>query len=149
MARTQPGRPGGGARSLRVGESLRHALAALLARGEVRDPALRDVPITISEVRVSPDLRNATVFVLPLGGERSEEVLEALRRAQPFLRGEVARTVQLRHAPRLSFQADRSFDRAAALDALLRRPEVARDLVDGEGDEGDVPGAEGDDPGRS
>jgi len=111
-------------RQLRVGEELRHALAAVLARGDLRDPELRDLSITVTEVRASPDLRNATVYVLPLGGAKTpadtEAMVGALRRAGPYLRGQIAREVVLRFTPALSFEADTSFDRADRIDSLLR-----------------------------
>src|SRR6185436_10429707 len=97
-----------------------------------RDPLLQDVNVTVTEVRISPDLKNATAFVLPLGGsgdaKKSTELVAALSRASAFLRGQVAREVRLPHAPRLSFQLDASFDYAAKIDQLLHRPDVARDL---------------------
>jgi ribosome-binding factor A len=115
-------------RQLKVGEEIRHALAYIMERGELRDPALQGRVITITEVRVSPDLRNATAFVMPLGGGEVDEVVEALRHARPFLRRMVAQAVKLRYVPDLSFQADGSFDAYGRIDALLHRPEVARDL---------------------
>lgn len=135
-------RTGGNAptqRQLRVGEELRHVLATVLARGELRDPALQDVSITVTQVRVSPDLRNATAYVMPLGGARAADALPALRRAAPFLRGQVARAVDLRLVPQLDFAIDTSFDHAQRIDGLLRRPEVARDL---EADAGRDPDAD-------
>ena len=107
-------------RQLRVGELLRHALIAALARGEVRDPALQGVSVTVTEVRLGPDLRSATAYVMPLGGVGTAEVVEALQRAAPFLRGVIARSVRLRSVPTLSFAADTTFDHAAKIDALLR-----------------------------
>lgn len=115
-------------RQLRVGEEIRHAMSAILARGDLRDPVLAGQSITVSEVRVSPDLKNATCFVIPLGGVDMGEVVAALKRAAAFLRGQLAREVQLRHVPGLQFQADLSFDEAGRIDSVLRRPEVARDL---------------------
>ncbi len=115
-------------RQLRVGEEIRHALAAVIGRGELRDPELRGLAITVSEVRVSADLRHATAFVLPLGGAAVEVIVKALTRAAPFLRGEVARAINLRHAPEIVFVPDTSFDYASRIDATLRRPEVRRDL---------------------
>lgn len=115
-------------RQLRVGEELRHTLAKVFERGALRDPVLRDRPITVTEVRASPDLTNATVFIMPLGGETPEDIVEALRRAAPFLRGAVAKEVELRRVPRLSFEIDQSFGKADQIDTLLRRPQVARDL---------------------
>ncbi|MBB4286195.1 30S ribosome-binding factor RbfA [Roseospira goensis] len=122
-------------RQLRVGEELRHALAWTLEEGNIRDPALADTPVTITEVRVSPDLRNATVFCLPLGGGTDAEaaVLEGLRRVKPFLRHRIADRVRLRHVPDLSFATDTSFDTADRIEAILHSPEVARDVV-GDGD---------------
>ena len=113
-------------RQLRVGEELRHALARVLARGELRDPHLSDVSLTVTEVRVSPDLKNATAFVVPLGGGELEPVIAALNHAAGFLRGQLGHEVQLRHTPRLSFQADHSFD-----------PRVARDVEETPADDGD------------
>ncbi len=116
-----------GQRQLRIGEEIRHALSDVLARGELRDPDLIDVSLTVSEVRISPDLRNATAFVVPLGGavggqsRDMEPLLAALRRAAPFLRGCLSRVVKLRNTPALSFQADTSFDEASKIDALLRQ----------------------------
>ncbi|MFP6742863.1 MAG: 30S ribosome-binding factor RbfA [Alphaproteobacteria bacterium] len=116
-----------GQRQLRVGEEIRHALSEVLARGELRDPDLIDVSLTVSEVRISPDLRNATAFVVPLGGAMGGQsrdmalLLAALRRAAPFLRGCLGRVVKLRNTPALSFQADTSFDEASKIDALLRQ----------------------------
>lgn len=107
-------------RQLRVGEELRHALAEVIGRGELRDPALSGVSITVSEVRASPDLRNATAFVMPLGGGDTADVLAALNRAAAFLRGRVARIVRLKYAPAFRFEADITFDEVSRIDALLR-----------------------------
>jgi len=115
-------------RQLRVGEEIRHILAGILMRGELRDPGLAGVSVTVSEVRVSPDLKNATAFAMPLGGGQLEPVLEALNRTAPHLRSQVAKALQLRHAPALSFVADRSFDEAHHIEELLRSERVARDL---------------------
>ena len=122
-------------RQLRVGEELRHALAEVLGRGDLRDPALATRSITVSEVRTSPDLRNATAFVIPLGGGDDTEVLAALRRAAPFLRSQIAKAVRLRLVPNLSFQRDESFDAAQRIDDILHHPDVARDLSETESDE--------------
>jgi ribosome-binding factor A len=119
-------------RQLRVGEELRHALAAILLRGEMHDPDLAGVSITVSEVRPSPDMKHATVFVTTLNGDRMDVVLPALRRAASFLRGQVAKTVRLRHTPQLSFQADTSFDYAQKINTLLHQDVIARDLSDDE-----------------
>ncbi len=115
-------------RQLRVGEELRHALAQLLRPGELRDPALRDANVTVSEVRISPDLRNATAFVMPLAGADAEAIMAGLRRSASFLKGRVARMVELRVAPNLTFALDTAFDSAARISELLARPEVERDL---------------------
>ncbi|MBP2295859.1 30S ribosome-binding factor RbfA [Azospirillum rugosum] len=115
-------------RQLRVGEELRHALAELLQRGDFHDPELADLNVTVTEVRISPDLRNATAFVTPLGGGHMDETLAALRRAGPFLRGQIARAINLRYAPTLSFEADTSFDYASHIDNILHSPAVARDV---------------------
>jgi ribosome-binding factor A len=128
-------------RQLRVGEELRHALVEILPRAHFRDPELQGVSLTVTEVRASPDLKHATAFVTPLGGRGAEVVVKALNRAAAYLRGEVARMVQLRHAPELVFAADRSFDQASRIDAALRRPDVQRDLAAArDGDDGDAQG---------
>jgi ribosome-binding factor A len=115
-------------RQLRVAEEIRHVLAGVFLRGEIRDPELAGVSITVTEVRISPDLKHATAFVTRLGRSDIGEKLPALRRAAPFLRGQLAHALKLRYAPNLSFQADTSIDYAAHVDELLRAPEVARDL---------------------
>ncbi len=115
-------------RQLRVGEEIRHALAGIIQRAEFRDPDLVGQAITVTEVRVSPDLRNATVFVLPLGGE-ADPVVKALGRASAFLRGQLGRAVTLRYLPALHFVHDESFDEAQRIDALMHSPSVARDLA--------------------
>jgi len=117
-------------RQLRVGEAIRHALSEFLARRELRDPALADRSVTVSEVRVSPDMRNATAYICPLGGEEVETVLEGLGRAAPHINSQIARMVRLRNAPRLTFVADPSFDQAEHIEQVLRAPAVARDLGD-------------------
>ena len=115
-------------RQLRVGEVIRHALVEILARGEVRDPGLAGVSVTVTEVRVSPDLRNATAFVLPLGGTGTDEVLAALRRAAPYLRHKVGEALTTRFLPSLNFEADTGFDEGARVDSLLRSERVRRDV---------------------
>ncbi|MGH6981599.1 MAG: 30S ribosome-binding factor RbfA [Stellaceae bacterium] len=125
-------------RQLRVGEELRHALARQFERGTLRDPALNGVAITVTEVRVSPDLKHATAFVMPLGGARMGDVLAGLARCAGFLRREVAKEVRLRLAPELAFTADTSFDHASRIDQLLRRPDVERDLDPGTEPKGDA-----------
>jgi ribosome-binding factor A len=115
-------------RQLRVGEELRHALAQLLRPGELRDPALREANVTVTEVRVSPDLRNATAFVMPFAGANADQVMAGLKRSAAFLKGRVARTVELRQVPHIVFALDDAFENAARIAALLARPEVERDL---------------------
>ena len=116
-------------RQLRVGEEIRHALARLLAEENFRDPVLRDVSITVSEVVPGRDLKTAKAFVYPLGGRSADEVTAALNRAAPFLRGRLGRAVHLKFTPQLVFHADRSYDSASAIDALLTDDRVARDLT--------------------
>ncbi len=121
-------------RLLRVGETIRHALSEILGRDTLQDPDLLGVPVTVSEVRVSPNLRNATVFVLPLGGDNQDAVVEALQRVAPHLRGQLGKVVRLKYLPQLYFDLDRSFDRASHIDDLLADPHVSQDLQDqGEG----------------
>ncbi len=123
-------------RQLRVGEAVRHALAEIFERGLLRDPSLSGVSVTVTEVKVSPDLRNAIAFVTPLGGGEADAVVEALCRAAPFLRRRVAEAVNLKFAPNLAFRIDESFDYAGRIEALLGNPAVARDLADGAEPEG-------------
>lgn len=118
-------------RQLRVGEVIRHALAEILQRGDVHDPVFEGTVVTIPEVRMAPDLKCATVFVMPLGGRDNETVVEAFERNKKYLRGEVARRVNLRTAPDLRFRVDTSFDVGERVDAVLRSPEVVRDLAAG------------------
>ncbi|MGE0665406.1 MAG: 30S ribosome-binding factor RbfA [Sphingomonadales bacterium] len=122
-------------RQSRVGELLRHALAEVLMRGELRDPALEGVSVTVTKVDVGPDLKNATAFVMPLGGHDVEKVAAGLNRSARFLRGQVGHMVDMRYVPQLRFSVDRSFDEAAKIDALLREPRVARDLDHGSDDD--------------
>jgi len=115
-------------RQLRVGELIRHALAEMLSRGEIYDPVLAAHVVTIPEVRLSPDLRLATIYVMPLGGKDVKEVLAALDRHKKYIRGEIAHEVNLKFAPDIRFMADETFDEADRIDELLRSPKVARDL---------------------
>ena len=115
-------------RMLRVGELVRHALADALQRGDHLDPALAGTIITVPEVRMSPDLKIATCFVMPLGGKDITPVIKALAENARRLRGEVARRVELKSVPELRFRKDTSFDEGAHIDALLRSPQVLRDL---------------------
>jgi ribosome-binding factor A len=130
------GTPGGSQRQLRVGELVRHALADLLMRGEVHDPVIEGHLITIPEVRMTADLRLATVYVMPLAGRDTDEVIAAFERNKKFMRGEVAHQINLKFAPDLRFRVDDRFEEAARIDKLLRSPEVKRDLEkDESGDE--------------
>jgi ribosome-binding factor A len=115
-------------RQLRVGETLRHALVEVMARDELRDPALAGVSVTVTEIRVSPDLHNATAFVMPLGGEDADAIVAALNHAAPFLRRQLARRVTLRRLPTLGFICDATFDEADRIGGLLHSPRVRRDL---------------------
>ena len=116
-------------RQLRVGEELRHALSEIFARGELRDPDLMGRSLTVTEVRASPDLRNVTAYVTPLGGGADQAFLAALARTAPFLRARMAEMVPLRYTPKLFFAIDTSFDAARRIEEVLRAPEVARDLA--------------------
>jgi ribosome-binding factor A len=116
-------------RQLRVAEEIRHVLAAVFARGDIRDPELADVQVTVTEVRISPDLKHATAFVTRLGRSDIGEKLPALRHAAPYLRREVAHALRLRYAPELHFQADASLDYAMHINDVLHSPEVVRDLT--------------------
>jgi len=115
-------------RALRAGELIRHAFAEILSRGDVHDPVLEAHMITVPEVRMSPDLRQATVYVMPLGGRDEKAVLEALNRNKRFLRGEIAHRVNMKFAPDIHFRIDERFAEADRTDKLLRSPEVKRDL---------------------
>lgn len=117
-------------RQLRVGELVRHAVAEMLARGDVHDPVLEGHLITVPEVRMSPDLRLATIYVMPLGGKDENDVIAALDRNKRYLRGEIAHRVNLRFAPDIRFRLDERFDEAERIEKLLRTPAVQRDLGD-------------------
>lgn len=115
-------------RQLRVGELIRHSLAEILARGELMDDEVTRMMVTVPEVRVSPDLRNATVYITPLGGGDPKQAEKAMNRNARWLRGQIARRVNLKFAPDLVFRYDDRFDETAHIDALLHSPDVARDL---------------------
>ena len=117
-------------RQLRAGELVRHAIVDILAREEFRDPALQGVSVTVSAVRVSPDLKHALVFVEPLGGAHAGDVVAGLNRASAFIRGRLGREIEMKFTPNLRFLHDESFDAASDMQALLNRPEVRRDLDD-------------------
>jgi ribosome-binding factor A len=141
MARHKPkhrdSAPGGGSqRQLRVGELVRHAVAEMLARGDVHDPVIEGHLITVPEVRMTPDLRLATIYVMPMGGRDTEKVLAAFEQHKKFLRAEIAHRVNLKFAPDIRFRIDERFAEAERIDKLLRSPQVKRDLDDeGEDDE--------------
>ncbi len=115
-------------RQLRVGELIRHELADLLARGEVHDPVIEGHMITVPEVRVSADLRLATIYVMPLGGRDAKEVIDALERNSRYVRGEIGRRVNLKFAPEIRFRIDERFEEVERIEKLLRTPAVQRDL---------------------
>ncbi|HEY4403915.1 MAG TPA: 30S ribosome-binding factor RbfA [Xanthobacteraceae bacterium] len=124
----QRGRAEPSQRQLRVGELVRHAVSEMLIRGDVHDPVLEGHLITIPEVRMAPDLRLATIYVMPLAGRDADEVLAALERNKRYLRGEVAHRVNLKFAPDIRFQLDERFEEAERIEKLLRTPQVRRDL---------------------
>ena len=115
-------------RQLKVGELIRHALAEILSRGDVVDEVLSRHSLTVPEVRMTPDLKLATAYVMPLGGGEADEVVAHLEQHKRFLRGELARRVNLKFMPELRFKVDVSFESSARIDALLASPKVARDL---------------------
>ncbi len=127
--------PGGSQRQLRVGELVRHAVADILAQGSVHDADLEGHIITVPEVRMSPDLKLATIYVMPLGGRDTEIVLAALERNKKYLRGEISHRVNLKFAPDIRFHADERFDEVERIEKLLRTPAVRRDLAPGESEE--------------
>jgi ribosome-binding factor A len=120
---------GGSQRQLRVGEAVRHAVADILSQGNVHDSDLEGHIISVPEVRMSPDLKLATIYVMPLGGRDTEIVIAALDRNKKYLRGEVSRRVNLKFAPDLRFRVDDRFDEAERIEKLLRTPAVQRDLA--------------------
>ncbi|ETR77982.1 ribosome-binding factor A [Afipia sp. P52-10] len=126
--KTQSSSPSGSQRQLRVGELVRHAISEVLAQGNVHDPVLEGHLITIPEVRMTADLKLATIYVMPLGGGAVDDVVAALERNKKFLRGEIAHRVNLKFAPDIRFRADERFDEAERIEKLLRTPAVQRDL---------------------
>jgi ribosome-binding factor A len=141
MTRRSGGAPS--QRQLRVGEELRHALVRILCRGDLRDPELEGVQVTVTEVSVSPDLRNATAFVVPFGGGSSEKLVKALNRAAGFFRGQFGRELKLRYIPGIRFEPDRSFDNARRIDQLLHDSGVASDLGPNDESGGETGGGRG------
>lgn len=122
-------RGGPSQRQLRVGEMLRHALAEILNRNEIRDPDLDGVSVTITQVKPSPDMRYATVYCEPLGGENAKAIVAALNKHKGFLRGEMGHRIAIKFTPELRFVEDESFAEALKIEAILRSPEVQRDLA--------------------
>ncbi len=123
-------------RLLRVSENVRHAIATIIARGDVHDHDLAGVSITVSEVRVSPDMRNAKVYIMPLGGVDQEKVIKALNKAGPYIRGQLSKRVRMKYLPRLAFRLDESFDEASHIQELLADPKVQKDVASSDvGDE--------------
>jgi ribosome-binding factor A len=116
-------------RQLRAGELIRHSLVEILREEDISDPALEGVSVTVTEVRMSPDLRHATVFVEPLGGGHAAEVVEGLNRHAKFLRGRLGRSIELKFTPDLKFLHDESFDEAARMNRLFEDPRVRQDLA--------------------
>ncbi len=121
-------------RMLRVGELVRHALAAMFARGEVEDDALRGSVITVPEVRMTPDLKIANAYIMPLGGMHAEEIVAALNRHRKFVRGRVAPQINMKFAPEVRFYVDDTFEEATRIDSILRSDKVQRDLGDDDGE---------------
>jgi ribosome-binding factor A len=129
---------GSSQRQLRVGEQVRHALSEALQRADMRDDLLETAVLSVSEVRMSPDLKIATAFVAPIGAADDEAVVEALNRHARFIRGRLSPALrQMKYMPEVRFRLDTSFDKFARIDRLLKSPEVARDLDDGESKEGE------------
>ncbi len=127
---------GASQRQLRVGELVRHAVSQMLTRGDIHDPVIESHMITIPEVRMTADLKLATIYVMPLGGRDAAEVVAALNTHKKYLRGEIAHRVNLKFAPDIRFRLDERFDEAERIEKLLRTPEVRRDLgTDGDADE--------------
>ncbi len=141
---TKTDTPGPSVRLLRVGEQVRHILAEILARGDVHDDVLARQPVSITEVRMSPDLRHATVFVKPLLGRDEAAVLVALRTNTAYLQKSVAAKLRMKYAARLKFLADDSFDEASHIAALLADPKVARDLAEARVEQSDAAAKAGD-----
>ena len=128
--------PGGGSqRQLRVGELVRHAMSELLIRGDVHDPVIEGHLITVPEVRMTADLRLATIYIMPLAGRDADEVVAAFERNKKFIRGDIARAINLKFAPDIRFQIDDRFAEAERIDKLLRSPAVKKDLEKDDHDE--------------
>ena len=124
-------------RQLRVGEALRHALAEVLNRNEIRDPDLDGVSVTVTQIKPSPDMRYATVYCEPLGGQNAKQIVAALNRHKGFLRGEMGHRLTMKFTPDLRFVEDESFAEALKIETILRSPEVQRDLTAQDDDDSD------------
>lgn len=122
-------------RILRVGENIRHAISQIITRGDIREPALQGVSVTVTEVRCSPDLRNATIFVMPLGGKNEKEVVSALNNSARFIRGQLSKMVSMKYLPQIKFTSDHSFGEVDHIEKLLNSPHVAQDLTADDGQE--------------
>jgi ribosome-binding factor A len=122
-------------RQLRVGEMLRHALAEILSRSDIRDPDLEGVSVTITQVKPSPDMRYATVYCAPLGGKNAEPIIAALNRHKGFLRGQMGHMISIKFTPDLRFLEDQSFAEAEKIENILKSPQVQRDLMSSDQDE--------------
>ena len=129
MANRFSGKKGVSQRQLRAGELIRHALVEILQRENLREPALAGVSVTVAEVRMSPDLKQATAYVSPLGGVGERDVIDALNKTASYLRGLLGRKIDMKFTPALTFRCDETFAEAQKIDALLARPDVARDLA--------------------
>jgi len=136
--RDQPA--GGSQRQLRVGELIRHELADMLSRGDIHDPVIEGHMITVPEVSVTADLRLATIYIMPLGGRDEKDVLGAFDRNKRYIRGEIARRVNLKFAPEIRFRVDERFDEAERIEKLLRTPVVQRDLRGDDSDDDNLSG---------
>jgi len=129
MSKKPTNRPrANGQRPLKVGEEMRHILAGIFLRADFQDPVLQRTPVTVAEVRVTPDLKNATAYVMPLNGENREEVIETLNKMAPMFRYQVTERMVLRSSPRIHFRIDETYDEAMRIDALLRNPKVVNDI---------------------
>lgn len=131
--RPTPSRTPPGQRQLRVGERIRHILAAVFQRGELRDPVLAEASlITVTAVEIGPDLKHATAFIIPLGGKNADAVVEALNRAAGYFRSEIAPELDLRYTPKISFRLDNSFEQAEHIEKLLKQDRVRKDVAAGD-----------------
>lgn len=137
---SKPGRGSGekapSFRALRVNENVRYAISTIISRGDIQDPDLEGVSITVSEVKVSPDLRNAVVYVMPLGGTDQVTIIKALNKSSGYVRGRLSKMVRMKYLPRLAFRLDESFDEASSIEKILSHPKVRRDVALDDGEDG-------------